>query len=297
MASNYRDELDHSPNYDSNQDSDSEENRGDDLTDRMMGSRKYGQYLKSLMAEVVEEKLGPRLDFIESEIHNVKIKLDAVEVKANKNEHKDAELAQSVSKLERDLNDLEQYGRRNSLRIHGVPESEKEDADELIKTIKTIAKDKLDIELQDMDIDRTHRIGRASDKPRSILVKFTSYRARNILIKQRRKLKGSKISIHEDLTKRNQELLMKTSKQLGVVSTWSQDGRVYASVMTSTPGKLAKVPIKSYSSWQDLPDERSYQEILEQLQQKTLNRTKNDSAAREQYQGVLTRNRTGSLPK
>ena len=79
--------------------------------------------------------------------------------------------------------------------------------------------------------------------------------------------------------------------------TWSQDGRVYASVMTSTPGKLAKVPIKSYSSWQDLPDERSYQEILEQLQQKTLNRTKNDSAAREQYQGVLTRNRTGSLPK
>ena len=68
MASNYQDELDHSPNYDSNQDSDSEENRGDDLIDRMMGSRKYGQYLKSLMAEVVEEKLGPRLDYIESEI-------------------------------------------------------------------------------------------------------------------------------------------------------------------------------------------------------------------------------------
>ena len=55
----------------------------------------------------------------------MKIKLDAVEVKANKNESKNAVLAQSVSKLERDLNGLEQYGRRNSLRIHGVPESEK----------------------------------------------------------------------------------------------------------------------------------------------------------------------------
>ena len=117
------------------------------------------------------------------------------------------------------------------MRIHGAQESEKGDADELIKAIKTIAKDKLDIELQDTDIDRTHRIGRASDKPRSILVKFTSYRARNILIKQRRKLKESKISIHEDLTKGNQDLLMKTSKQLGVVSTWSQDGRMYAKML------------------------------------------------------------------
>ena len=67
MTSNYQDELDHSPICDSNQDSDSEESRGDDLIDRMMGSRKYGQYLKNLMAEVVEEKLGPRLDFIESD--------------------------------------------------------------------------------------------------------------------------------------------------------------------------------------------------------------------------------------
>ena len=158
-------------------------------------------------------------------------------------------------------------------------------------------KDKLDIELQDMDIDRTHRIGRASGKPRAILVKFTSYRARNILIKHRRKLKGSKISIHEDLTKSNQDLHMKTSKQFGVVSTWSQDGRVYASVMTSTPGKLAKVPIKSYASWQDLPDKRAYQEILETVTTKDIEMTKNESASREQYQGVLTRNRTGSLSK
>ena len=165
--------------------------------------------------------------------------------------------------------------------------------------LKSIAKDKLDTVLEDSDIDRSHRVGRMSGKTRAILVKFSSYRARNIVIKQRKKLKGSKISIHEDLTKSNQDLLVKTSKKLGVVSTWSQDGRVFASVLTSTPGKLAKVPIKGYASWQDLPDERAYQETLEQLQQKTFNRTKNDKnepAVRE-YQGVQTRNRTGSLPK
>ena len=92
---------------------------------------------------------------------------------------------------------------------------------------------------------------------------------------------------------------MKTSKQLGVVSTWSQDGKVFSFDINPAPGKLAKVPIKSYSSWQDLTDERAYQETLEQLQQKTLNWTKigeKEPAVREQYQRVQTRNRTGSLP-
>ena len=41
---------------------DSEDDRWDDLVDRMMASRKYGQYLKNLMAEVVEEKIGQRFD-------------------------------------------------------------------------------------------------------------------------------------------------------------------------------------------------------------------------------------------
>ena len=66
------------------------------------------------MAEVVKEKIVKRPDIIDSEIHDMKIKLDAVEVKANKNESKNAKLAHSVSKLQIDLNDLEQYGRRNN---------------------------------------------------------------------------------------------------------------------------------------------------------------------------------------
>ena len=32
------------------------------LIDYMMKSDKYGDYLKNLMAEVVEDKIGPRLD-------------------------------------------------------------------------------------------------------------------------------------------------------------------------------------------------------------------------------------------
>ena len=44
--------------------------------DHMMKSKKYAAYLKNLMAEVVEDKIGPRLDFCEGQIHDVMIKLE-----------------------------------------------------------------------------------------------------------------------------------------------------------------------------------------------------------------------------
>ena len=72
-----------------------------------------------------------------------------------------------------------------------------------------------------------------------------------------------------------------------------------AGVLTLTPGKLAKVQIHSTASWQDLPDEKSYQETLKQLEEKLKVRTdlqterQTESETRE-YQ---TRYRTESLPK
>ena len=38
------------------------------------------------------------------------------------------------------------------------------------------------------------------------------------------------MKIHEDLTRKNQTLLSKTSKKQGVVSAWSKDGRIFATV-------------------------------------------------------------------
>ena len=268
------------------------EERDIDLIVQMMRSKKYAEYLKGLMSEVVESKIGPRLDYCESQIHDMKIKVDKLELKAAERQSGESDLVIEVSRLKSELNDLEQYGRRNNLRIFGIPEAAGEDTTEVIKQI---AQDKLGVSLDEKDIDRSHRVGKLSDKLRAILVKFTSYRARNIVIKQRRKLKGSKITIHEDLTRKNQELLMKSSKQTGVVSAWSQDGRVFVSVLTSTPGKHAKVPIRCYSDWQNLPDEKSYQMILKQLEEKTKNRTTQSDTP--EYQGMLTRNRTGSLQK
>jgi hypothetical protein len=64
--------------------------------------------------------------------------------------------------------DLEQYGRRHSLRISGIPESDKEHTDMLICEF---LKNELNIEINMGNIDRSHRVGqktRGSGEPVSL---------------------------------------------------------------------------------------------------------------------------------
>lgn len=127
------------------------------------------------------------------------------------------------------INELEQYSRRNCLRISGVKEETNEECSHLVQNI---ACQNLGIDLSPADIDRAHRLGpqRNDGKARQIIVKFTSYDARSRLIHARRKLKGTSIVIREDLTKQNQALLLEVKKNKHVKSVWSNDGKVMALV-------------------------------------------------------------------
>ena len=102
------------------------------------------------------------------------------------------------------------------------------------------------------DIDRSHRTGavrnstmsssKASKKerPRPIIVKLTTYRKRREIILNKKKLKGSGITIAEDLTLKNQELLKSARKSPKVVTAWTSDGRVIALVSASGGSQIKK---------------------------------------------------------
>ena len=126
-----------------------------------------------------------------------------------------------------ELNQLEQYSRRNCLRIFGVEEHPNENTD---ASVCDLASKFLGFELNPSDIDRSHRIGKKGDqgKPRAIIVKFQNYKARELYIKNRRKLKGTKFVIQEDLTRANQQLLQATKSNPLVKSAWSHDGSIIA---------------------------------------------------------------------
>ena len=90
----------------------------------------------------------------------------------------------AIASLRAKVDDLEQYTRRNSVRIMGIPETSNEDTDKI--TI-AIAK-KIGAEIYIDQIDRSHRVGVKKKGARPIIVKCTSYRAKAELISNRRKL-------------------------------------------------------------------------------------------------------------
>ena len=136
---------------------------------------------------------------------------------------------------------MEQYTRRNSLRFYGIPENQSKGKQEDTDTvIQKVVQEKLGIKIEKADICRSHRIGgkpnsrdfpsnnnQPQPRPRPIIVKFVSYNTRRRVFMNKRKLKGQKITIREDLTKANRDVLTSAIQKYGERNTWTMDGRIY----------------------------------------------------------------------
>ena len=125
------------------------------------------------------------------------------------------ELRTEIQKLKEDHDDLEQYGRRNNIRISGIPEPVLKD-DEVENTtpaVVALANEdlKVDPPLQLGDIEVSHRLRKPrhakEDEPRSIIVRFRSKNERFRVISNRKQLKSYNLTseqpniyINEDLT-------------------------------------------------------------------------------------------------
>ncbi|MEW8545707.1 MAG: hypothetical protein AB2693_19470 [Candidatus Thiodiazotropha sp.] len=140
-------------------------------------------------------------------------------------------LTSRVTALESQVDQAEQYSRRNCLRISGIQETNNENTDEIVLKVAS----DIGSSVQLPDIDRSHRIGnpnRNRIKPRDIIVKFATYRARADFYKKRTSLKDSgylRVFVNEDLTRRRSgqlyqaRVLMKSGRLKGA---WSSDGTI-----------------------------------------------------------------------
>ena len=92
-------------------------------------------------------------------------------------------LKQQNDKLITSIDDLEQYGRRQSLRFYGVPQEDDETNESVVNKVHKIMRDsECDIPLN--FIDRAHRVGK---KCQDIIVKFCSFRYRSQVYKARKR--------------------------------------------------------------------------------------------------------------
>ena len=158
---------------------------------------------------------------------------------------KDA-VIESLSKRTRDLelkyDRLEQCGRRNTIRIRGIPEPDKATKEKTDAEVIKLA-DKLQISVTQSDINISHRVGTKRDQQsRDILVTFVSNNAKSQFMMSRRKLKGSDVYVNEDLT-RARALLFSQTRSLKrqkkkIRDTWTITGAIFVKLFDS---KIRKV--------------------------------------------------------
>ena len=131
-----------------------------------------------------------------------------------------------VKNLEKKADDQEQYSHRNCLLIHGLTETKTEDTDEMISDV--INKN-LIIEMSQIGIDRSPRLGKrkgSGQKPRAVTVKFTRYKDRHHVFRNKKLLKGTGISVTESLTLKRMEHLNKAREQHGFANVWTLDSKI-----------------------------------------------------------------------
>ena len=136
----------------------------------------------------------------------------------------------TVFDLQLQIDEQEQYSRRESIRISGIKEAAGED---LATTIVKLGHD-LEVNIATADISTIHRVGKPNfgphAKPRDILCKFISWKTKDKMMESKKKLKGAAgkegLYVNEDLTYYRSKLAALARKAESTKYVFSKNGRV-----------------------------------------------------------------------
>ena len=150
----------------------------------------YKQTEKRLLA------IKKSMDFIHSQFENYKKITDSLMKRNTKHETENKELRNRIDKMEgklntvaSEVNDLEQYGRRDCLEINGIPKEENECPESLIITLG----EKIGVKCDANEIQACHCIGLKFNA--GIICKFTNRKSQDQFIKNKKEAKQTKTSI------------------------------------------------------------------------------------------------------
>lgn len=192
-------------------------------------------FIKLVVTTVAETVTATVLDTLNqrNENHNEDVETLKKNIKRLEDKNKDAE---------HNIDNLEQYTRRNSLRIFGIKEDHNENLDDKVLLLfKNVLKEE---SIKVENLDRIHRVGKYQNGAvRAVIVKFVSYRQRDVIFRKKKLLKGSGVTIKEDLTSARVKLLKLAEQKFGFKNTWTRDGKIYVS---------SNNQIKMISSFEDI---------------------------------------------
>lgn len=134
---------------------------------------------------------------------------------------------------------LEQYTRRETVRVTGLAEGDTETVNELETKVFNLFKDAGANDITPADISTMHRVGSKNPEkgPRPILVKFISRQKKKSLLTKKKNLKEKpqypKTYLQDDLTKLRSKLYYMAREMECVDKCWTIDGKIFAKLKES----------------------------------------------------------------
>ena len=162
-----------------------------------------------------------------------------------------------INELYGQQDNLEQYTRKNSLEIHGIPEEIYTSTEDVIIKLG----EQLQVPISPEDMDISHKLYSGKNNPKSIIMKFVSHKKKSQLYKKRTELKEISLAdifpgfsmaviaksrgifINENLTPYRKYIMKKANelkKDRMIQSVWTLDSKIF--VKTSPEGS----PIRIY---------------------------------------------------
>lgn len=197
-----------------------------------MGTRQKQQEIEAekalyekVLAKFNDVWMDKLIDRISIKIeNNFKERMQAQEEKIILLEKEVQDLKTQIVEIRDEKDNMEQFSRKNNIRIFGINETNKENTNELVINL---IQNKLNITIDPGEIDMCYRVGtNTEEKVRPILVKFKSNEVRNEIFYKKKTLKGTRITIREDLTKNRVKLVKIAVEKFGAKNVWTNGGKI-----------------------------------------------------------------------
>ena len=191
------------------------------------------------------EESATRLDDIQRDNATLSRKLGKKVSTIDDLQKKIVALETSMKDLEIDLNNLEHYGRKCSVRIFGL----RVQNHNYPQAVLQLLRERLKLDINMGDIVAAHPLSAKSNNHiPPIIVKFLRPFNQEQVLRVRRNLKGSHIGITEDLTRRNIQLLNRVKSSDNVVDAWTVKGQVWCKLADARKTKIELFQSMNFST-------------------------------------------------
>lgn len=189
-------------------------------------------FIRETVRDIAE--LRTSVQFSQNELRELNENVKKDSDRHRQNDQLVRKLTADFKQLDDTADYMENQARRNNLRVDGIKERGGETWEETERALRRVLEAELKMpadQVTSMGIERAHRSGGApnADHPRTIVVKFTTFKSRDAVLQAARATKPRGVYVNEDFSSRvmgrRKELLpeMRAARERGKVAYLSYD--------------------------------------------------------------------------